>query len=75
MSAAEIANTAVVESMDTGSRFFDQWCIFLAGRVGEEAVNEMNAAPEMYNAHFADFLIDRDVDALVLYWNVSQHSA
>ena len=57
MTAAEIANTAIVGSMDTSSHFFDEWCIFLAGRVGEEVMNEMNAAPEMYNAHFEDFLI------------------
>ena len=55
MTAAEIANTAIVGSMDTSSHFFDEWCIFLAGRVGEEVMHEMNAAPEMYNAHFADF--------------------
>jgi hypothetical protein len=60
MTAAEIAHTAIVGSMDTSSHFFDQWCIFLADRVGEEVMNEMNAAPEIYNAHFVDFLIDQD---------------
>jgi hypothetical protein len=55
MTAAEIVNTAIVESMDTSRHFFDEWCLYLAGIVGEEVMNEMNAAPEMYNAHFADF--------------------
>ena len=64
MTAAEIAQTAIVGSMDTSSHFFDEWCIFLAGRVGEEVMHEMNAAPEMYNAHFEDFLRTRSTTDL-----------
>jgi hypothetical protein len=65
MTAAEIAHAAVEESMDTSRRsfdidLFDQWYIFLAGRVGMQAMNNLNAEPEMYNAHFEDFLVDQD---------------
>ena len=65
MSAAEIAHAAVEESMDRSRRsfdidLFDQWEIFLANRVGMEVMRMQNAEPEMYNAHFEDFLVDQD---------------
>ena len=61
--AAEIANAAIVESLDISSRFFDERCGFLFGRVGTEVMCDMNAEPEIYKAHFADFLRSFGADA------------